>query len=299
VALKHFFAKKAFVPRRPIDVPKNKRPVVSYYAGDKPRNNDPIRVRQTSEKRQTIFDKLKLLPSLLIVMLILVSVVYSTTLTANPIIHFVGGTSPYRSSKEYTDGVQKLLETNILNQNKVTLNTSKVESEILKSFPELDVVKVSLPVIGRRSTVTLHVRDPALIVTNSTRAFVVDSNGIIVSETRQLSSSILNTLIMVQDQSGLEVHIGGQVLTSDSVTFIRTVAAELTAKQLTITGATLPTIPNEVDFKIKDLPYYLKTDVSGDARLQIGAFLAARDSPEVSTAHEYMDLRVEEKVFYK
>lgn len=68
-------------------------------------------------------------------------------------------------------------------------------------------------------------------------------------------------------------------------------------KKNQITQATLPPIPNELDFRLKDIAYIVKTDMTEDARMQIGAFNAARDGGVEPS--EYMDVRVAEKVFFK
>ena len=114
---------------------------------------------------------------------------------------------------------------------------------------------------------------------------------------KQLASSAVTGLLTVQDESGLEVHAGDQAVTSETVNFIDNVRRQLSDKKLAIDRLVLPAIANEVDIYIKGLPYRVKADVSGDARLQIGAFLATKESGV--NPGEYMDVRVEEKVFYK
>lgn len=283
--------------RQPIRQQGRPQAVFSYYAGDTPRKQDNVRSRQVSEERSILFQRLRLLPTLTAVAAILISIVYSTTLSTNPGIVFVGESSPYRSKADYSSGAEKLLKASTFNRSKLTLDTKKTELELLKLFPELDVATVSLPVIGRRPTLTLHARQPSLLLTTANNAYILDTSGKAVAVAAQLLSSAKEPLLAVQDQSGLAVKPGSQVLTAESVKFILNIRAQLFAKQLLIQVATFPAVPNEVDFRIKDLPYYIKTDTTGDPRLQAGAFLATKDSGVAPG--EYMDVRVEEKVFYK
>lgn len=269
----------------------------SYYAGDAPPVKDNLRARKASEQKQVFFKRLRLVPTIIAVTAIGLSVVYSTTLSSVANVKFAGEASPYRNMVEYRTGIEKLLASSLWNKSKLTINTTTTEDAILQAFPELDAANVALPVIGRRPTITVHSRQPALLLTTTTNAYVVDLSGRVVAEASQLLSSQREQLLTVQDRSGLQLDIGSQAVTAGTVTFILNVQAQLAAKKLVIVQATLPTVPNEVDFKLKDLSYYIKTDTTGDPRIEIGDFLAAKDSG-VRPA-EYMDVRVEEKVFYK
>ena len=291
------FKKQKPQGRQPINQAGKPKPAFSYYAGDNKPKKDSVRARQASEQRASLFSRLRLVPTIVAISVILVSVVYSTTLSTSPHVTFAGTDSPYRTSDDYRNGITKVLQSSLFNNSKLTLNTSSTNNAILTAYPELDVASVSLPIIGRRPTVTLHVRQPALILTTSTNAYVIDSAGKVVSEASKILSSSREALLTVQDQSGLEVTVGKQALTSQAVTFITAAQAQLKAKQITIVQATLPTTPNEIDFRLKDIGYFVKTDITGDARLQIGSFIAAKD--DGIAPGEYMDVRVEEKVFFK
>lgn len=284
-------------PRRlPLKTAVN-RPRPTYYGNDTSRNEDSLRARKITEQRRTLWKKLRLVPTMIAVGAILLSVVYSTTLTTTPGIIFANDASVYRTTAEYKTGIAKILQSSLFNRSKFTINTSSTSAAIIKAYPELDVATIGLPIIGRRPTVTLHLRKPALILTTKTNALVLDTNGKVVAEAGQLISSIANSLLSVQDQSGLALHVGDQALTTDTITFIINVSAQLAAKQLTLSGMTLPNGGNEIDIHIKDLSYYLKTDSTADPRIEIGDFLAAKESG--ASPAEYMDVRVEGKVFYK
>lgn len=292
-----FSRKKQEQPRRSPVVGTASRPKPMYYGSDKPRSMDSLQARYATEQRRKLSDRLRAAPTLIALAVILISVVYSTTLTTPPGIKFVGDHTDYRTAAEYKNGISKLLSSSLWNRSKLTLNTTTTEAAILKTFPEVDVANVSLPIIGRRPTVTLHVEKPALILTTKTNAFVLNNGGKIVAETKQLASGALAGLITAQDQSGLVLHLGDQALTTDTMTFLYNVNAQLAAKQLTIDNVVLLGGGNEIDVHIKNLPFYLKTDGSGDARVEIGSFLAAQASG--INPSTYMDVRIEEKIFYK
>ncbi len=291
-----FKKKKVSGRRSPVTQTQN-RPKPTYYGNDMPRSEDSVRARHITDQKQTILKRLRLVPTVVALGAILLSVAYSTTLSTVPGITFVGDASIYRTVTEYKSGIGKVLEGSLVNKNKLTINTVAVQDSIINNFPELDVVTVGLPIIGRRPSVTLHVRTPTVILTTRTNSFVLDSTGKAVTESKKLISSVAGQLLMVQDQSGLELRVGDQALTTDAVAFMTSISAQLKAKKITIVSFTLPSGGNEIDVRLKDVAYYIKTDSAGNARIQIGDFLAARDSG--ASPVEYMDVRVEEKVFYK
>jgi len=283
--------------RQPVTQAGRPRAAFSYYAGDAPRKQDPLKTRARNEQKQAFVKRLRALPTLIAIGAIGLSIVYSTTLSTTPGLKYAGDPSPYHSTAYYKKNIEKVLGSSLWNRSKLTINTGSTEAALLKLYPEFDVATVSLPVVGRRPTVTVHVRQPALLLAASTNVFVIDTSGKVVATAQELLSSTREKLATIKDQSGLKIEPGTQALTTDTVRFILNAQAQFKDKGLLVTEITLPATPNEVDFRIKDTGYFIKTDASGDARLQLGAYLAAREKG--LSANEYVDVRVEEKVFYK
>lgn len=227
------------------------------------------------------------------------SIVFSTTLTTSPAVSFVDGGSPYHGNNVYQEAAKRLMGKSIFNRSKLTISTGRIEKQFLAAYPELDAAELSLPVIGRRPTLTLHLRRPVLVLTTKQSALIVDSNGVVISEAALVAGSVKDALPKVQDESGVDAKIGSQALTNETIAFIDNVSQQLNAKKLVLDHLVLPKVANELDIYIKDQNYFVKADVTGDARLQMGAFFAVRDSLKASLPSEYMDVRVEDKVFYK
>jgi hypothetical protein len=70
---------------------------------------------------------------------------------------------------------------------------------------------------------------------------------------------------------------------------------------VSVSSLTLPKTAQELDLRTKDRPYYVKFYLGGDALLQAGQFLATRRQFDTSNTQpaEYLDVRVEGKIFYK
>jgi len=283
--------------RQPMNQAGKPRAAFSYYAGDAPRKQDNVKARARVEKKADFFKRLRLLPTLIALGAIVLSIVYSTTLSTTAGIKYAGEQSLYHGTAYYKKNIETILSSSIWNRSKLTINTGRTETALLKAFPEFDVATVTLPVVGRRPTVTIHVRQPIMILASGGKGYVLDRTGSIVALAEDLLSSTREKLPVLQDQSALTAAPGQRAMTSDSVAFILNALAQFKDKQLAVTSITLPVVPNEIDFRLKDTNYYIKTDATGDARIQIGAYLAARDNG--LSASEYVDVRVEEKVFYK
>ncbi len=275
----------------------SEKPAYSYYAGDKRDKTDSVRARHELEQKRRLGKGFRLLPTLIALLAIVFSIVYNTTLSTAPYIVYAGDASPYQSKEYYQTHAEAILSSSYKNRSKLTLNAGRTEEALLKEFSEFDVLKLTMPVIGRRPTLTVHVRQPALLLSTSSNIYAIDINGRVVAEAQKLASSVKETLLSVQDQSGITVKVGGQALTTETVAFIIDMNLQIKDKNLNVSQMVLPTTPNEVDIRIKDLPYYIKADTTGQARVQAGAFIAVKESGIVPT--EYIDVRVEEKVFYK
>ena len=271
--------------------------VYTYY------NNKQAKTAEKTIDLGLTGNRLRLVPTVIALSVIVLSLLFSFTLSSRPSVSTLGGQiSPYRSLDDYADAAAEIMGSELSSKTKLSINTSEVEQALLNRFPELRAAVLRLPIIGRKPNLIVDIRPPAVLLTTTSRSYVLDDSGTVISEVQNLSSDSRQGLLTVQDRSNLPVEIGKQTVTSDTVAFINAVVAQLKAKNIEPAELILPTSgTNQLDIKMNGLPYYLKTDVNGDARLQVGSFLAVKeklDRDRVVPA-EYIDVRVEEKVFYK
>ncbi len=279
----------------------NRRQAAFSYYSSNDNTNSAVRERQQVGQQRTWLRRLRLIPSIIAVSVILMSVVYSTTLASNAKVNLLSEESPYRSITEYETYIGNLLGESLMAKSKLTINTARVEADFTRHYPEVHVAKLSLPVIGRRPTLTISVRQPFLLMTTKQRALVVDNEGKAVIDPAGLNSQALESLLKLQDESGAEIKIGEQALSKQAVSFIKDFLLQTEAKQLSISQLSMPAGTNEIDIRFKDVSYYVKTNSSGNPKLQAGSFIAVRDklAGEGSAAQEYIDVRLEDKVFFK
>ena len=141
-------------------------PVFSYYTSQNSfsNSNQPPNLRSSKPKLARLKlsgnrrQHLRNLPTYLVISLIVMSILYATTLDSQPKI-LIGKVSPgnslVRSQSTYQQAVQDLLSRSLLNRSKLTINTNAVARSIQGEFPEIESATVTLPLLGRRPGVGL------------------------------------------------------------------------------------------------------------------------------------------------
>jgi hypothetical protein len=130
---------------------------------------------------------------------------------------------------------------------------------------------------------------------------VVDENGRIIAEARDVESSVRDKLPVLLDESGLTLDRGNYALPQGTVAFVREVSAQLTAQGYKIQSMVLPAEPNEMHVRIEGQSYYVKFELRGEGRVQAGSYSATKEKLEAGkvTPREYIDVRVPGKIYYK
>jgi len=284
------------------DVPSRSKRVYSYYASSAQSAEHPVAREPRVKAGEGVLHKLRLLPAIIALVVIIGSILYSFTLGSRPSVTTLQNQpSPYHDTEVYADAADELLRSHIRNRTKFTVQTPDVEQALLDRFPELQDAVLRLPVLGRTPTLVLEIRQPALLLSAANKTYVLDKNGIATREAKDLGAATKEGLPSVQDQSGLSVKLGQQVLTRETVQFVLDAVYLLREQSLTVESLTLPVSINELDIRLSGLPYFIKTDTSTDIRQQIGGFVATKEflAEQGIVPSEYIDVRVEEKVFYK
>jgi hypothetical protein len=139
-----------------------------------------------------------------------------------------------------------------------------------------------------------------MLTSEKSGSFYVTRDGIVTSLVSEYASKPAGLPVVV-DQSGLEVKAGSQILSPASVSFIEQVIYQVNAKGVKVKSFNLTQSPFELWAYFDDNKYYVKFDMEGDARVQAGTYLAVRDylAGKGETPGAYIDVRVEDKAFYK
>ncbi len=283
----------------------NNTAVFSYYArGASPSEENTGRNEGSgisAVKRYRL--RLGHIPSYLALVAVVTALAYSCILTPNPKIILVNTPDTvHRDPKAYQDGVRAIWQKSILSRTKLTVSTDSIESDIKSQFSELSDVQIELPLLGRRPTVILTPVKPSLQLISNNGSFYVDADGKVMARTTDLTQNELKDLPVIRDETGILAEAGKIVIPAAQAQFLSKLHAQLRAQNIDIQSITLPQkAANEADVRITGLPYYVKFSIESDPRQAVGTYLAAKaklDGEGVTPA-EYIDVRVDEKVFYK
>lgn len=243
------------------------------------------------------------LPSIVASLVILTSLFYVLTLNSNPkIIQPSNSNSIFlQDINTYKNAAHKLFDQSFLNKNKVTVNISGVTRELQSQFPELENVSITLPLIGHTPIIYINPSSPSMILRAQNGSYILNDKGIAIIPAYQVKNLSNLNLPKVEDKSNISVSLGKGVLSAQEVNFIDTVFNQLKSQKIEISGAILPSSAEELDIKVKDQPYVIKMSMQGDAREEVGAYLASRAhlQKQNKRVNSYYDVRVEGRVYYK
>jgi hypothetical protein len=283
--------------------------VFSYYAN---RNTSlEARGRLTQEEQQPKRPKVqrfkgKITPRHALGGLVgLIVVLLLMGLSSTPKIVVLGDDSnqfALQSLTVYQQAAHVAFGKSLTNNNKLTINTDAVATELRNKFPELHAVSISLPFIGRQPTVYVQPAVPQMVFSTPSGQFILDSNGrALAAYTSHTHLPSDRSVPIVTDQTGATAEKGAVVLPSQSVQFITEVAAQLYAKQIKVDTWTLPVGGSELDVKVSGAPYFVKFNLQANAREEAGTFLATKSylDGQHKTPSQYIDARVTGRVYYK
>lgn len=291
--------------RRPVS--QNPSGVFSYYSqrSGAPAANAESTGRHAEKPNpiKRVGFRMGYLPSYIALVLVLVAGLYSFWLQPVPRISVVSqpGTI-YRETKLYQDEIEAIWRKSIFNQTKLTVRSGTIRNDILLRFPELADVVVELPLLGKRPAITLTPAKPALQLMSPNGVFYVSSTGRVMAEVDDVTKNQLDSLPLIRDEGGLDAEVGKIVIPQQQAVFLQKLYAQLAAAKVAVQSMTLPsTAANQADVRIDGLPYYIKFSIDTEPRQGVGMYLAARDKLQNDgvTPAEYLDVRVEEKVFYR
>lgn len=225
-------------------------------------------------------------------------------LQSTPKIIVVGDTADrfmLADNKVYQQSAQAFLNASWLNNNKLTIDTSHIASQLQEQYPELRTVSVSLPFLGRQPNIYVQPARVQLVLAAPSGQYVVDTSGRALKKLEPGATLREGGKTpLVQDKSGIPFKEGELVLPSGSVAFITEVTGQLQAKDIAIESWSLPAGASELDIKVAGVPYFVKFNLQGSAREQAGAFLATKKHLENSgvTPSQYYDVRVSGRAYY-
>lgn len=290
--------------RRPGASQPGRQNVFSYYAS---RSMPDVAVgrgepRRESSSAHPFVRKLQNLPVILSVAVMVLACMYAFTLSTKPrvVLHDNSSAALSHTQDEYQQAAARAVSGSVFNRTKLTIDTVRIEDALRQQFPEIQAVEVTVPLLGHRPVVELSTIKPVFVLVNDTGEYFIAPDGRASSPISSYATKPANA-VRLYDQSGLPLKPGKQILTKDTVGFINEVILQMQAKQVRISSLTMPAKPFEVQLRVEGSDYYVRFNTLGNARLQSGTYLALKQELESKKQKpaEYIDVRVEDRAFYK
>ena len=147
----------------------------------------------------------------------------------------------------------------------------------------------------------MRIAEPIILLNSPSGSYVIDEKGRAIVLLQDAPNAQALSLVIVDDQTGLDIQTGQQALSQNDVVFIQALRQQFEASGLQVESMTLPPLAHELHVRIKDVPYVIKFNLVGDPREQAGTYLAVKQKLEQDkvTPAEYIDVRVPERAYYK
>ena len=243
-----------------------------------------------------------------VIAIIVITVVgASLRLDSKPKLVILGDTTSrifLQNMNVYQKAAEKDLASSALDGNKATFDATHISDELRTQFPELAAVSISLPVVGSQPTIYMLPVDPQLVLQDTSgQRFILDDSGrVLATDTSRVTHGVSFSVPTIIDQSGLPIVIGRLALPNTTVSYITEVAGQLHAAHITVSNYILPGDgASELDAQITGQAYVVRFNLHGDARVEVGDYLATARylSQNNKKASQYIDVMVDGRSYYK
>ncbi len=258
------------------------------------RSGTLIRVIRSIRSRLSFF-------RLIIFFCILAVIGYMLSAETDPIIRFSSSEVNARDTSLYRSESQKIIGGSIFNRSKILFDYQSVEEDIKARFPEVESLRISFDLIGRKPVIQLQMQEPAYLYQANGATWVIDTRGIALGLRSDLKDAYAASLHTIVDEGSSSGEIGKTLMSSQQVNFLSTVISLLEKQQVVISGIYVPQNPKQLDLVVAGGEWRYKLSTVEQATSQAGTLIAARATLAANgnTPTEYVDLRSGEKVYWK
>lgn len=183
----------------------------------------------------------------------------------------------------------------------------KIEKDLVQKFPKISNIEISKDLIKRIIKLEINERERLGIVCKTKieneeeqmgKCFYIDKQGFIFEDAPQTSGSLI---LLIKDFSQREYSLGGQIFeekTINSIYGIReNIFPETGIKILDFNIASFPVVELKA---MTNEGWYILFELEGDIKKQLTSLKAAlQEKIKNRESLEYVDLRIENRIYYK
>jgi len=183
------------------------------------------------------------------------------------------------------------------------ITENKVKNDLIKKIPKISDVEIKKNLIKRSVKLTIKEREEIGIVCQAQEdlienCFYIDNQGVIFEQALQTSGSLI---LLIKDYSQREFYLGKEIFEQRIVDFISQVRQSLSLEiDLMILDFNILSFPAK-DLKVMtNEGWYIIFDLEGDIKNQLRSIEAALEEKiKDRESLEYVDLRIENRIYYK
>lgn len=206
---------------------------------------------------------------------------------------------------EYERVILEIAQESTLGGQMWLLDDSAANERIKERFAEVDRVEFSGRPLSRKLKVEVRFRSPAFTWLNAAKERqYVDSNGVLFAKNLDAATKA-DSLVHVEDQSGVVLEEGTAVLTESIMQFIGRLPSGLqtaySGEGGVVERVVIPKSTREIHVAVSGQPYFIKFSISRDFDEQVAEMRMLLEflKSQNITPSNYIDLRVAHKAFYK
>ena len=189
---------------------------------------------------------------------------------------------------------------NILSYANIFLTSSQeIKKDLLKMIPKIASLEIKKNIFKRELEISLTEREDIGIICNgdSNQCYYIDEEGIIFENAPQTSGSLI---ILIKDYSQRDIKLGDKIFTAEFFKLISEIKDEMANMNLKVLNF------DSMNFPIQDVKvmtnerWYAFFNFKNNIKSQLSALkVALKEKIKNRAGLEYIDLRIENRVYYK
>ena len=188
--------------------------------------------------------------------------------------------------------IEKEIGSEVVNKNIFLINSAKIKSKLIEKFPRIESLTVTRRFPGAIK-INIAERPSTIVWKTGHGSFLLDPKGYVIEEAKEDLR-----MPVVTDLANVPIKIGQQIVTPEFIDFVNQLSSKLPKK--TGFGITAINIA-ETTFELQvmtDRKIYFLFDTTRDLDTQL-EYLVQLLQDSVGKVKQYVDLRVETRIFYK
>ena len=199
------------------------------------------------------------------------------------------------SSKKYVAALNEYYSAHPAERFRFFLNNNDLKQFFLQKAPEVKNIRIEGDFLVR-SAVKLTFRQPVAQWSSGGKVYFVDDGGVTFEQ-----NYFDTPAVAVRDESGLPTRGGQEVINRQFLSFLGQAVSAFAQYKIKVSEATLPaSTVRQVWFKVEGRATQVRMTVDRSAQSQVKqAIITLEYLGKTGSAPEYIDVRVDQRSFYK